>query len=219
MAQRYYNDFKEKVRYNKINDLYEILDDEMKNTIFMNINDLEKYLKNINTNIDEISLEKWEKKVYKEYTQYICLDTTGRYYIFNETSPMQYKLIIGKYSVDLPEFVEKYNSTNEQGKVALNIQKFVQSINDKNYRYAYNCLSDGFKNNYFKNQQSFENYIEQNLYESNEINYIEFETQGELYTYKIQFTEKENHNSQIIEKIFIMKLGEGTDFELSFNIE
>lgn len=214
----YFNDYKTCALTNP-EQAYELLDKDYREKRFKNLEEYKSYISDNKNKIINDVLKSYKIKVDDETTTYICLGSYEDYYIFSENSVMDYTVILDTYTVDLPEFVEKYNSTNEQGKVALNIQKFVQSINDKNYRYAYNCLSDGFKNNYFKNQQSFENYIEQNLYESNEINYIEFETQGELYTYKVQFTEKENYNSQIIEKTFIMKLGEGTDFELSFNIE
>lgn len=57
--------------------------------------------------------------------QYICVDQTGKYLIFKEKSIMDYEIILDTYTIDLPEFVEQYNSSSEDKKVQFNIQKFL----------------------------------------------------------------------------------------------
>ena len=128
---------------------------------------------------------------------------------------MEYTLILDTYTIDLPEFLEKYNNSTDQQKVALNIDKFMQAINAKDYKYAYNCLADSFKNNYFKTQEEFENYAKENFYSSNNVEYNEFDTQGDVYTYSVILTDKETSEQK--NKTFIVKLEEGTEFVLSFN--
>ena len=91
----------------------------------------------------------------------------------------------------------------------------MRAINDRSYNYAYNCLADSFKNNYFKTQEEFETYVKSNFYESNSVTYNNFEKQGELYTYSVTITNKQTKEQK--SKKFIMQLGEGTEFELSFD--
>ena len=128
---------------------------------------------------------------------------------------MNFSIILDTYTIDLPEFTEKYNSANENQKVALNIDKFMTAINAKDYKYAYNCLAGSFKNNYFKTEAEFENYAKANFYESNTVAYNTFETQGDLYTYSVTITDTKTANKK--QKTFIMQLGEGTEFVMSFD--
>ncbi|MDO5556000.1 MAG: hypothetical protein Q4G09_05075 [Clostridia bacterium] len=213
----YIEEYNNNIKYNA-EKAYNSLNKEYRDNRFGSIEKFEEYVSYIMKGINLIVLDKYQTTTTDDYTQYVCIDTNENYYIFRETAPMQYTVILDTYTLDLPEFIEKYNSVNEQGKVALNIQKFTQAINSQDYKYAYNCLSNGFKTNYFNNQQSFETYIKQNLYSNNKIEFVNFSVNGGVYTYKVQFTDKENENSQIREKTFIMQLNEGTGFEMSFDV-
>lgn len=218
VIRNYFTDYKRNVIYD-VESAYKSLDEEYRNKRFGSLENYEKYVKE---NIDLIRqniLDNYQINEKENYNQYVCTDKNGNNYIFKENAIMKYSLILDTYTIDLPEFLEKYNSTTDQGKVALNIQKFMQSINAKDYNYAYNCLSDGFRNNYFKTLESFKEYITQNLYSNNKVEYLEFNKENLVYTYKIQMKNNENLNSQEILKTFIVKLGEETDFELSFNVE
>ena len=178
---------------------------------FDNYEEYEKYYAQVSKN----GLDKYKIEEYEGYKKIICIDTYGNYYIFNVNSIMEYTLILDTYTIDLPEFLEKYNNSTDQQKVALNIDKFIQAINAKDYKYAYNCLADSFKNNYFKTQEEFENYAKENFYSSNNVEYNEFDTQGDVYTYSVILTDKETSEQK--NKTFIVKLEEGTEFVLSFN--
>jgi hypothetical protein len=161
------------------------------------------------------ALNRYKIENKDSYNRYICIDDYENYYIFKETSPFKYSVILDTYTVDLPEFLQKYKNATEQEKVALNIDKFIQAINSKDYKYAYNCLADSFKNNNFKTQEEFDVYIKEKFYEYNKAEYINFEEQGDLYTYRISI--KNDETGQEIKKTFIMQLGEGTKFVLSFD--
>lgn len=218
MAQRYYNDIKIKLMNNKTEEIYNLLDDEIKNNKFVNMEELEKYLEIIKTDMNEVVLQKWGKNVYEEYTQYTCLDSLGRYYIFNETSPMQYTLFLGKYSVDLPDFIETYNSANPQEKVVLNIEKIKQALNAKDYTYVYNKLANSFKENNYKTQGELEQFINNTLFEYTEFEYDNFVNEGEIYIYDIVAKNHENEEERVNMQI-IMRLKEDRDFEIAFSIK
>ena len=152
----------------------------------------------------------------EEYTQYTILDQNEDYYIFRETGVMEYRVILDTYTIDLPEFLEKYNTASEQEKVAMNINKFIEAINAKDYAYAYSKIADSFKENYFKTQKSFEDYIKTHFYERNTITFNNFKNQANTYIYTTIITDKATNQRK--EQNFIVRLKEGTDFEMSFEV-
>lgn len=213
--KEYFDKYKEALLYDE-DRLYNLLDDDYKNARFASKSEFLEFIKNNSTQLYRAMIEKYKVDNKSDYIQYIYLDQNGRYYIFRVTSPMNYKIILDTYTIDLPEFTTKYNQSNNQEKCALNIQKFMQAINEKDYNYAYNCLSQGFKNNYFKDVNQFKEYIENNFYDTNKYEFTTFEEQSGLYTYKVKISNAENEEESIT-KTFVVKLNEGTKFELSFN--
>lgn len=212
----YLSEIKKEMKYS-IETSYDKLDASYKTKRFSNLEEYKQYVNNRINEISKASVQKYQVEKYEDYTQYICIDQNNNYYIINETYPGQYTIILDTYTIDLPEYEEKYNKANEQQKTAYCIDRFVQAINDDNYKFAYEVLADGFKNNYFKTQESFENYAKQHLLGREEIVYKEFKNEGNIYcTYSVTL---KNGAGNSLEKTFILKLGEGTDFELSFNVD
>lgn len=212
----YFKQYKDAILHDK-QEAYNLLEEEYRNKRFGSFENFEKY---VQENIKEIYLsdiDKYSVSNKNNYTQYVCIDESGNYYIFKKYNVAEFKILLDEYTIISQDFLEKYNSTNAQGKVALNIDKFIKAINNSDYNYAYNCLSKGFKNNYFKSVNEFKTYIESELYKNNEISYEVFSQEGELYKYKVKITNKETKEN--ITKNFIVKLNEGTDFELSFNMD
>ena len=131
---------------------------------------------------------------------------------------MKYTAILDTYTIDIPEFNKKYEESKAQEKVILNINKFMQSINNKDYKYAYSILADSFKQSNFSSQAEFESYVKTNLFENNEFDYEEFGDEANTYyTYQVRITDKTGVNNKQITKTFIVLLEEGTNFKLSFN--
>ena len=149
---------------------------------------------------------------------YICKDEKDNYYYFIEKDGvLRYKVILDNYVIPNEDFIEQYYKMDEKQKVIVNVNKFILGINDKSYYYLYNLLSSEFKQKYFKSQESFENYIKNNFFENNEVTYERFEEQNGIYIYNVRISNANNENESI-EKTIIMKLNEGTDFEMSFNV-
>ena len=127
--------------------------------------------------------------------------------------------MLDTYTLDIPEFVTKYKSSNPQEKVILNINKFMLAINDKDYKYAYSILADSFKEKNFKTQQDFENYVKTKFFEKNEFSYQKFGNEANTYyTYVVKITDASKKSNQEITKTFIVLLEKETDFKLSFNV-
>ena len=129
---------------------------------------------------------------------------------------MYYNLILDTYTIDLPQFLEKYNKANSIEKCGYNIQKCIEAINNKDYRYVYNKLDEEFKNNNYQLQEQFENIIKEKLFNSNKVSNASINNEGNTYIYNITVQDIENENNTQNMTI-IMQLKEGTDFVMSFS--
>ena len=117
-------------------------------------------------------------------------------------------------------FIANYEKSSTEEKVGLDINKFMLALNDKDYKYLYSILADSFKENNFKTYEEFENYAKTNFFEENTFGYLEFGNEGgTYYTYKVKISDATQKNDKTIEKTFIVLLGEGTDFKISFNVK
>ena len=198
---------------NDIKLAYEKLDNQYRTKKFSNVERYTQYINNIG--IKQAKVMQYQKSVYNDYTQYVVLDENGRYYIFKESSVMNYSVLLDMYTVELQEFTDKYNSAKGEEKVQYNLQLWFSAINDGDYSYAYSKLDQTYKNNNFPTQTDFENYMKTNFYDQNKLGYTSYEKNGDLYIYKMVITNGEN-SSQTIEKQFVVKLLDGTNFVMSF---
>lgn len=211
----YFRLYKYNAIYGDASYSYEFLDKEYREKKFGSLEAYKEYISNNIVELIKSTISKYDVKTDGDDVRYICIDQNGKYYIFTASSIMDFDVILDTYTIDLPEFTEKYNSATDQQKVALNIDKFMQAINAKDYKYAYNCLANSYKNNYFKTQAEFETYAKENFYGSSTVGYSEFGVQGDYYTYSVVLTDEETGEQK--NKTFIIQLGEGTEFVLSFD--
>ena len=213
-----FNKYREEVLYDT-ELAYERLNEEYRNKRFTSLENFQKYAKsNVKKHVI-MKLDKYQKTQKDDYTEYVCIDQNGNYYIFRETSVMEYSLILDTYTLDLPEFIEKYNNSEENEKILLNIQKVFEAINSGDYKYAYNKLDDTFKSNYFKTQEDFEKYIQEKWYTNNSISYQDYQKNGDVYIYNVKITDGDGAKTDVVNQKIVMKLLEGTDFVMSINVE
>lgn len=210
--------YKNELMYNR-KLAYQELDEEYSKAKFENFEEYDTFIKNNIRKIAQGKLDKYQKTFENGYTRYVFIDTKGRNYIFKETAPMKYTVIMDTYRVDIPEFLEKYNKATEQEKVILNLNKFMLALNDGDYKYAYSVLADSFKTNNFKTQRDFENYAKSNFFANNKFDYTKFGNDtSTYYTYDVTISDADGKDMNTKTKKFIMVLGSGTKFELSFNV-
>ncbi len=225
------------------NELYNCLEKEYKDKRFENYIDFQKYLSEnremlemsewdnlkkyseFNTqeqytqyieSLNSINLEKYLVENSNEGKKYVCVDKYNNYYIFNLKNLMEYTLTLDTYTIESEKFKTEYNNGGIQRKVQLNIDKFIKMLNNKDYKNAYKILDDGFKNNYFKTEEDFKNYMKNNLFEYNNVSYEEFSQEDEINIYKIIVSDKTLKNDKKIKMNIIMQLKDGTDFVMSF---
>lgn len=198
--------------------LYDILDTEYRQKKFTNVQEFKEYINSNENRFSTMEIDKYANYKYDDYLQYVCLDTEGNYYIINEdVQTGDYTIFLDTYTVDQPEFIEKYEKATNEQKAGYDINKFVEAINDKDYTYAYSCLAESFKQNNFKTINDFEIYIKNNFVNNNELEYIKAYKEGQYYVYETNIINKDN-SSVIAQKNFIVNLKEERNFELSFNI-
>lgn len=212
-----FNNYKQLINED-VEESYNMLDEEYKEKKFRDINEYKNYIKN-NSSLKYATISKFSTTVNSQYTQYTCLDQYGNYYIFQEESVMNYKVLLDNYTIDSTQFIEKYDSTNEKGKCTLNIEKIKQALNSGDYKYVYGKLAESFKNNKYKTQEEFENYMKQAIYNNIIIEYGEFSNEGSTYIYDIKIKDANNAENQIINMQIIMQLKEDRDFVMSFSIK
>lgn len=216
MALNYFQD----LRWLILNDskgLYNKLDEKYKKAKFKTDEEYMSYIENLKDIILRRKVDKYQIKEYGDYKQYVCMDQKGRYYIFRENAIMEYTLLLDTYTVDLPEFLEKYNKASENEKLGMNIEKVLEAVNNKDYKYVYEKLNKTFRDNNFSDINNFEKYIKSKFFNISDIEYKSYKQQGNTYVYNINIKDVENENN-IKEFNIIIKLKDGTDFEISFAI-
>ena len=198
--------------------IYNYLDEEYKKIRFNNLQLFKNYIQTNRKKIISSQLDKYSITDDESFRRYICVDKNGFYYIFNEKSIMDFTIILDAYTIDLPEFIEKYNKANEQTKVGMNIEKIVQAFNNKDYEYVYNKLDQTFKKNNFSSLDKFTIYGQKSFYNNTEIEYSKIEKEGNIYIAKCKLKDK-NKSNNTKDFTFFMQLGENTDFVMSFSID
>ena len=238
IIKQYFNDYIQKANYYP-EEAYNILDEKYKTNKFNTFLDFQNYLNqrkeqlealdiyNIKTSNDFKTDEEYESylmnfkskglkqyliKDYETYRLYICIDDYDNYYAFKETGAMEYSLYLDDYNILLAEDLYQYNSVDNKGKAALNVKRFLKAVNQEDYIYAYNMLSEGFKKNYFKTLQEFTKYIEDQNIDYNNIKNIEVREESNIYICIL----KTNDNKTMQ---FNVQLLDNQEYKISFKVE
>ena len=196
-----------------------LLGDEYKQKRFSNIEAFNEFVNQNKSKYNNMKLSKYAKYKYDGYVQYVCLDNNGDYFVINNNVDNgEYKVLLDTYTVDQQEFIKKYDSASDNEKAGYDINKFFEAINAKDYKYAYSCLAESFKQNNFTTQNQFENYIKNNFYNKNDVKYSNYRKEGNYYIYTVNIINSED-TTKSVQKDFIVNLKENRQFEMSFSVE
>lgn len=215
-------DFLEKYRdmilYNR-EEAYNLFDEEYRNKRFGNYETFSKYVDNNLQDIAKLSFTQYLVNNYDGYKEYVCKDKYENLYIFHETAVMDFTLMLDTYTLDNEKFLEKYNSSDDQYKVAMNIDKWIQMLNCRDYSSAFKVLDETFRTDNFANDvDKFEAYMRQYFPDHYELDFGEFSEETGTYIQDITLKDITGQNEEEISKTIYMELGEGTDFVMSFNL-
>lgn len=199
--------------------IYNKFSDEYKLNRFNTLNDLEEYVNENKTTIFNMQLSKYQKNVHEDYIEYICMTNNNKYYTINEKSLLDYSITMDTYTINTTEFKNKYDKADNKTKVGYNLEKIIQSLKEKNYRYMYNKLNNEFKQNNYANYDDFEKYMKNNLFNNNKFKYESIEENKDIYISKLNIMDKLNSNQNTKKLNIIMKLNNNYEFEISFSFE
>ncbi len=217
MAQRYFEDFKENLIENP-EEAYEKLSEEYREKRFGSYEKFAEFLEKNKEEINEIRPTKYLVNDIDGNLQYVCKDIYNNDYIFDTTGVMKYTVKLDTYTIMSDNFKSTYEKAKGEEKVSMNIQKWIQMLNSRDYDAAYDVLDDNFKARNFGTVEEFEDYIKNKCPQHYQI--VEGTTNEEngLYTSQIsiQSVTEEGNTSYIT---IIMKLKEDKDFVMSFSFE
>lgn len=215
----YFEDYK----FNAINNTehaFEILDSEYRQKKFNNnIEEYKQYIQNNLNRLLDANIVQHGITKNGQYGEYIAIDNYNNYYKIKETGINSYTIILDNYTLENDELINEYNKLSDKEKVASIVDKVMKLINTKSYTELYGYLNNDFKNNYFKTQESFEKYINENFFANNIVGSLSLKNEGTYYTVTVPYKESLSSAAEQRSKTFIIRLKTGTDFELSFNIQ
>lgn len=204
---------------------FELLDENYKKIKFPQLNLYEQY---INSKLEDFrinAIKSCEVTKVNGYSQAVIETYKAKKYIININKEYRY-IILDDYTILSQKELQEYNKMTNEEKVTKNVERFVDMLNDKDYIQAYSKLADSFKQNSFKTQADFENFINQNLYENKDnvqmvLDKQEVEQNGDVYVSQAVLT---HFAASIMDAVtnknvtVIMQLGTNADFSMSFNI-
>lgn len=182
-------------------------------------NDFEKYSDYLDFKLQHsnLGIKKYSIETYESYVQYTCQDVEGNYYIFSAQYPMDYSVVLDVYTTDTPYFKNMYSRSTDQNKAKLNLEKIQEALNNKDYKYIYSKLNATFKANNFATESQFESYMKDNFFDKNQITYNIVEKQGDAWVFNAKLNNANGKEQKGIN--LVVKLNEGTEFEMSFSIK
>lgn len=207
-----FNNFKNKLIY-YTDSVYGKLNEQYRNKKFANEKEFYDYIESNKNKYEKMNIAKYIKNINDGYTQYVCIDQDENYYILDETSVMEYTLMLDAYTVELPDSIERYNDADEPTKAGMNLNKVFEAAKSGDYNYIYSKLDETFKQNNFQNEANFKRYFDEN-FANKEFEYKNGKEESGLYMFNVTVKNgEESYNKQ-----FIIKLENETDFIMSFSI-
>lgn len=197
----------------------ELLDEEYRKAKFENLEEYKTYIQNNKNIILNTSIANYSISEKEDYTEYFICDNNNNYYIFRIKGIMKYTVIPDFYTIDLEQITEKYDAGTEQEKVAINIQKVIAAIKDKDYKYVYDKLNENFKNSNYETLEDFEQKMQDVYTGKMNLTFNEFSNEGSTYVYNINLKGTTASNNREVNMQIIMQLKENRDFVMSFSIK
>ena len=214
IIKEYFSEYRMKMIENQ-KEAYNMLNTDYMKKKFGNYDNFIQYVNKNEMNIKLASIQEYQVNTINGKKEYICYDQYGKYYIFTEQDIINYNVILDTYTIDLPDFLNKYNNSNDATKAGLDLQKIIDALNDEDFKYVYNKLDETFKENNFPTVKDIEQYIKNNITINSNVVISNYQNSNDLHMFDVTFSYDEVNT---ITKTFIIKLLDGTDFVMSFNV-
>lgn len=214
IAIMYYNIIKNLI----VNDnvvLYSILDENYKNTKFVDQSTFYNYCNNIKSSVADSEIREYKVDTANGIEQYTCIDNNKHIFIIKVTSALEYTVMLDDYTLESSTEVEEYKSSNDTTKISKNIDKFMKMIVNSDYQSAYNLLDATYKANNFPTLESYTNFVNLHFYRTGYYTIDSITMQGNYYVVAVTTKQTATVASYSTTNQIIMSLGEGTSFTMS----
>lgn len=193
---------------------YNYLDDEYRNKRFGTIDNYLKYISENKAHILKMALKGYDVTRIGDTATYRCKDQYGNYYIFNVAKVLDYKVLLDIYTVEQEEAITAYAKYSDRQRIAYNVNKWVQMINNKDYKGTYDLLNKTFRDSKWTSLEEYESFIKQNYGSYYEAEYTKYEESGEnsIQTIVLKDIDKKEENKTVT---IVMRLKENGEFEMS----
>lgn len=220
MCRIYLSDFVQK-ELNNPEEAYSMIDEIYKAERFPTYEDYQEYLNAYRNVLENSVLSKYSVEIKDTYTEYILVDNYNTSYTLRATGVKDYKILLDNYTIKVDTYEEEYSKLQDQDKVQANVYTFLQMINTKDYKHAYEVLDDTFKQNNFDTLDKFKEYVDTNFfsYNLNTTANVDINNEGSTYIYKTKIKSDVGRAAEEKNLTVIMQLKEGTDFVMSFSFE
>lgn len=218
MCLNYFQDLKSNLLYN-VSEAYNYMSQEYREKRFGSEEELLQYVNANIVELSQINLEEYQVNHYEDYTEYVCKDQYENLYIFKETSVMQYTVTLDTYTLEEKKFNDTYNKVDDEEKVQMNADKIIQMMNRRDYKTMYKLINQSFKNNNFKTEEDFTKYMKETYPLHYKAEFTNTTSEGNIYLQEMTLTDITEKDNQSKQMNLIMKLNEGIDFEISFEIK
>ena len=182
---------------------YEYLDKDYREKRFGNLNQFKNYINKNKDELKSLSVSEYLVNVYDDYTEFVCKDKSGIIYIFDAETPLKYTVKLDTYTIISDKYKSEYDSAETQKKVQMNIDKWVQMLNNRDYSSAYNLL---------------EKYMNENYSLQYSITYNEYKEENDISIMSITLKDILGKNETTKDLKIIMQLNNNYDFVMSFEI-
>lgn len=216
-CREYLNLYK-RMMLSKPEEAYQLLNEEYREKRFGGINEFKKYIDDNRKEIATITLSKYFINNNDEYKEYVCKDVNNNLYIFNVDKVTEYEVKLDTYTILTEEFKETYKSVNEQKKAQMNIDKWIEMLNNRDYKTAYEYLDKTFRENTFKSQEIFERYMRAKYPLHYSTQYTDYDRNSNLEILTVKLTDITGKNKDVLELKIVIKLEEDFKYSMSFEI-
>ena len=111
------------------------------------------------------------------------------------------------------------NEMTERERMERYVGKFIEEVQNKNYKTAYEMLNDDFKSNFFQTLDIFEEYAKTKFPSRISVEYTNIERNGDIYVLWVNISNPLRSKLEASETNFVIKENSLDNFELSFSIK
>ena len=196
---------------------YLLLDEEYRNKRFGSVEEFKNYVSKNQEDIQTYVAKEYEVNNLEDGTEYICQDQYKHSYIFKVSAVMQFQVKLDTYTIESDEVKQRYQNADERRKVEMNVDKWIQMLNYRDYKAAYAVLDESFKAQYFQTVEWFEEYMRGKFPYYYGLNLSDYSNEAGLYIQKILLTDITAKIKMTVPETIVMKLTDD-GFVMSFRV-